>query len=156
MTLFLRVLHLLALFWMMGGVGNVIGLIWRAWRAPDIETKSLLLSEAQHNETRWLLPGMIATAFTGFAWAAAEDWNLITTGWLLALQIVFAIDIFIFLPLMGVGLRRVHYLALQAKKQGRVTEELQDALNDNVPLVFGTLVVLTIPVMVWLPVFKPF
>ncbi len=156
MILALRILHLLALFWMMGGIGNVVGMIWRAWRAPDIETKALLLSEAQYNETHWLLPGMIATGFTGFAWAAAADWNLITTGWLLALELVFAVDIFLFLPLMGVGLRRVRYLALQATKQGRVTEELQDALNDNVPLVFGTLVTLTIPLMVWLPVAKPF
>jgi len=152
----LRILHLLALFWMMGGIGNVVGTTWRAWRAPDITTKTLLLSEAQYNETRWLLPGMIATGFTGFAWAAAADWNLITTGWLLALELVFAVDIFAFLPLMGVGLRRVRYLALQAEKQGRVTEELQDALNDNVPLVFGTLLMLTIPIMVWLPVAKPF
>jgi hypothetical protein len=37
-----------------------------------------------------------------------------------------------------------------------MTEEFREALADNVPLVFGTLIVLSIPVMVWLPVFKPF
>ena len=74
----------------------------------------------------------------------------------MALQVLTFLDLFIFLPLMGVGLRRVHYLSLAAKKHGSVTPELQDALADNVPLVFGTLMVLTIPLMVWLAVFKPF
>ena len=128
----------------------------KAWSADEIEVKALLLSDAERNETAWLLPGMIATAVTGFAWAAADDWNVISTGWLLALVLVFAVDIFIFLPLMGVGLRRVRLLALQARKQGAVTEELRDALADNVPLVFGTLIMVSVPVMVWLPVFKPF
>ena len=151
-----RALHILALFWMMGGIGNVVVPVWKAWSADEIEVKALLLSDAERNETVWLLPGMIATAVTGFAWAAASDWNVIGTGWLLALVLVFAVDIFIFLPLMGVGLRRVRLLALQARKQGAVTEELRDALADNVPLVFGTLIMVSVPVMVWLPVFKPF
>ncbi len=151
-----RALHMLALFWMMGGIGNVVVPVWKAWSADEIEVKALLLSDAERNETVWLLPGMIATAVTGFAWAAASDWNVISTGWLLALELVFAVDIFIFLPLMGVGLRRVRLLALQARKQGAVTEELRDALADNVPLVFGTLIMASVPVMVWLPVFKPF
>jgi len=37
------------------------------------------------------------------------------------------VDLFIFIPLMGVGLRRVRYLALAAQKQGEVTDELRDA-----------------------------
>ena len=151
-----RALHMLALFWMMGGIGNVVVPIWKAWSADEIEVKALLISDAERNETVWLLPGMLATAATGFAWAAASDWNVVSTGWLLALVLTFAVDIFIFLPLMGVGLRRVRLLALQARKQGAVTEELRDALADNVPLVFGTLIMVSVPVMVWLPVYKPF
>ncbi len=141
---------------MMAGIGNVVVPIWKAWAADEIEVKTVLLSDAERNETAWLLPGMIATGATGFAWAVAADWNVITTGWLLALVVIFFVDLFIFVPLMGVGLRRVRLLALQANKRGEVSEELRDALADNVPLVFGTLIVLGIPVMVWLPVFKPF
>ena len=63
---------------------------------------------------------------------------------------------FIFLPLMGVGLRRVRLLALVAKHQGEMTDELRDALADNVPVVFGTVLTLSIPIMVWLAVYKPF
>ena len=155
MTAF-RALHLLALFWMMAGLGAVMVPVWRAWAAERLDLRALMLTEAQQNETRWLLPGMLATGLTGFAWAASENTNLVTTGWLLALEIVFAIDVFIFLPLLGVGLRRVRLLALQAEKRGEVSDELREALADRVPLVFGTLLAATVPLMTWLAVFKPF
>ena len=141
---------------MMAGVGAVIVPTWRAWRVTDLATRAVMLTQAQESETRWLLPGVIATWITGIAWASVEDWNLITTGWLVALELIFFVDTFIFVPLMGVGLRRVRLLTLQANKRGQMTPELQEALHDNVPVVFGTLIVLTIPVMVWLPVAQPF
>ena len=151
-----RALHMLALFWMMAGIGNVVVLIWTSWSTDDIDVKSLLLSQAQRNEMTWMLPGVIAAGLTGFGWAAASDLNVLTTGWLLALELIFAVDVFIFLPLMGVGLRRVQLLALQAKKRGEVSDDLRDALADNVPMVFGTLIMASVPIMVWLPVYKPF
>lgn len=155
MTTF-RAIHTLSLFWMMAGLGTVMVAVWRSWATDDADLRTLLLTEAQQNETRWLLPGVLATGFSGFAWAASEDINLITTGWLLALQLVFAIDVFIFLPLLGVGLRRVRLLALQAQKRGEVTDELRNALDDRVPVVFGTLMVVSVPIMTWLAVYKPF
>ena len=151
-----RLLHVLALFWMMAGLGAVMVPIWRAWGTDDLETRAVMLTEAAQAETRWLLSGLLAAGLTGFAWAAAENTNLVTTGWLLALEVVFIVDVFIFLPLMGVGLRRVRLLALQARKRGEMTEELQDALNDRVPVVFGTLMLISVPVMTWLAVAKPF
>ena len=153
---FWRFVHLLALFYFMAGVGNTVVPVWKAWLAETLEDKVLHLQDAHRNETFFLLPGMLAVFFSGYAWAASADYNIVTTGWLVALQAITLVDLFIFLPLMGVGLRRVRYLALAAKKHGSVTDELRDVLADNVPLVFGTLIVLSIPVMVWLPVFKPF
>ena len=155
MTAF-RALHTLALFWMMAGLGTVMVSIWRAWSTSDNETRVVLLTEAADAETRWLLPGILATGITGFAWAASDNTNLVTTGWLLALEIVFAFDVFIFLPLLGVGLRRVRLLALQARKRGELSDELEVALNDRVPVVFGTMIVVTVPIMIWLAVWKPF
>ncbi len=152
----LRAIHLLALFWMMWGLGAVMSPVWRAWQEPDIQAKTLLLTEATRSERIWLLPGLIATGLSGFAWTAASDWNPVTTGWLVALEVIFALDAFIFVPLLGVGLRRVHLLALQSAKQGEVTDALRDALADNVPLVFGTLVVVSVPIQLLLAVFKPF
>ena len=155
MTVF-RALHTLALFWMMAGLGTVMVSIWRAWATSDAETRVVLLTEAAEAETRWLLPGILATGITGFAWAASDNTNLVTTGWLIVLEIVFALDVFIFLPLMGVGLRRVRLLALQARKRGELSDELVTALNDRVPVVFGTMIVVSVPIMTWLAVWKPF
>jgi uncharacterized membrane protein len=153
---FWRLLHLLSLCLMMAGVGGTLVPIWRAWATESVERRAMLLEEAHRNETLMLLPGTIAMMFTGYAWATASGINVIVTWWLVALQVLTMVDLFIFIPLMGVGLRRVRYLALAAEKQGAVTDELRDAMADNVPLVFVTLIALTIPVMVWLPVFKPF
>ena len=141
---------------MMAGVGGTLVPIWRAWATEAIERRVMLLEEAHRNETLMLLPGTIALMFTGYAWATASGVNVIVTWWLVALQVLTMVDLFIFIPLMGVGLRRVRFLALAAQKQGEVTPELKDAMADNVPLVFSTLIAITIPLMVWLPVFKPF
>lgn len=151
-----RLIHLLSMCLMMAGVGGTLVPIWRAWATDQIERRALLLDEAQRSETLLLLPGMIAVLFSGYAWATASGINVIVTWWLVALQVLTLVDLFIFVPLMGVGLRRVRYLALAAEKQGGITDELRDAMSDNVPLVFSTLIAATVPLMVWLPVFKPF
>ena len=153
---FWRLIHLLSMCLMMAGVGGTLVPIWRAWRTEALERRVMLLDEAHRNETLMLLPGTIALMFTGYAWATASGINVIVTWWLVALQVLTMVDLFIFIPLMGVGLRRVRFLALAAQKQGEITPELKDAMADNVPLVFSTLIALTIPIMVWLPVFKPF
>ena len=153
---FWRLIHILSLCLMMAGVGGTLVPIWRAWATEAIERRIMLLEEAHRNETLMLLPGTIALMFTGYAWATASGVNVIVTWWLVALQVLTMVDLFIFIPLMGVGLRRVRFLALAAQKQGEITPELKDAMADNVPLVFSTQIALTIPLMVWLPVFKPF
>lgn len=154
--LLFRLLHTLALLWMAAGLGAVMTPVWRAWGTDDAETRAVLLTEAAQAETRWLLPGILATGLTGFAWAAADNVNLVTTGWLLALEIVFGLDVFVFLPLLGVGLRRVRLLALQSRKRGETSAELRDALADRVPVVFGTTIAVSMPLMAWLAVWKPF
>ena len=60
------------------------------------------------------------------------------------------LNLFLFIPLFGVALRRVKWAALSSQKESAITKELEEALADNVPLVFGTLVTLTIPLMTWI------
>ncbi len=151
-----RFIHVIALLYLTAGLGNTIVPIWRSWFLDEIETRALLLSEAQRNYTTWLLPGVIATGITGYLYAGVLDLNVVTTGWLVAMQILWIIQIFILVPLLGIGLRKVRFLALQSAKDGEVTEELRDALADNAPLVFSTLLTVTILLMVWLPIFRPF
>lgn len=151
-----RFIHVIALLYLVAGIGNTIVPIWRAWFFEEIETRALLLTEAQRNYTTWLLPGIISTGITGYLYAGVLELNVVTTGWLVAMQGLWMIQIFILVPLLGLGLRRVRYLALQSAKAGETTEELRDALADNAPLVFGTLLVVTVLIMTWLPIFRPF
>jgi hypothetical protein len=114
------------------------------------------LIEAANNEMRVLLPGAMATGISGFFWGVAEDYDYIRDGWLAALAASFVFFYFICLPLMGFGLRRARLAALIAAKKGEPTDELRAVLDDRVPLVFSTLLVLSIPWMAWLAIFKPF
>src|SRR5215207_807410 len=130
--------------------------VFRAWRSKDLRFQMAAFQQAAANETGLLLPGALLTGATGIGWGAAAGWNFFTTGWLLALWLCYLVAVFICLPLLGLGLRRARLLSLQASKTGRITPELEAALADNVPLVFGTLIIVLMAVMVWLPVFKPF
>ncbi len=149
-------LHILAVMLMAAGTGAVMLPVYRAWRATDLRFQMAAFRQAADNETGVLLPGALLTGATGVGWGAAAEWNFFTEGWLLALWLVYLLAVFICLPLLGLGLRRARLLSLQAAKTGEVTPELEAALSDNVPLVFGTLIIILLVVMTWLAVFKPF
>ena len=130
--------------------------VYRAWRAKDVRFQMAAFRQAADNETGVLLPGALLSGATGVGWGAAAGWNFVKDGWLLALWLVYLLTVFVCLPLLGLGLRRARLLSLQAAKTGEITPELEAALADNVPLVFGTLIIVLMGVMVWLAVFKPF
>ena len=151
-----RIVHLLAMAWLGAGLGATYPLILRAWASKDLKYQMYAIVEAANNETRILLPGAMATGITGFFWGVAEDYDYIRDGWLAALSLSFVFFYFICLPLMGFGLRRARIAALIAAKRGEATDELRQVLDDRVPLVFCTLLVLSVPWMAWLAIFKPF
>lgn len=153
---FWRLLHELALLVFAGGLGATMMPVYRAWRSKDVRFQMHAFRQAADNETGVLLPGALLTGATGVFWGTAAHYNFVTTGWLLALWLLYVVAVFICLPLLGLGLRRARLLALQAAKTGRVTPELEQALADNVPLVFGTVLIVLTVVMAWLAVFKPF
>ncbi|HMO53673.1 MAG TPA: DUF2269 family protein [Tepidiformaceae bacterium] len=98
----------------------------------------------------------MATGITGFFWAVAAEYNFVKDGWLGALSLLFVLFYFVCLPLLGFGLRRARIASLIAAKKGEETEELRMILNDRVPIVFGTALVISVPLLAWLAVFKPF
>ena len=151
-----RILHSLALIWLGAGLGATYPLILRAWASKDVKYQMYCLVEAANNETRILLPGALATGITGFFWAAAEGYDFVEDGWLAALAVLFVLFYFVCLPLMGFGLRRARLASLVAAKKGVETDELREVLNDRVPVVFATLLVLSVPLMAWIAIFKPF
>lgn len=151
-----RIVHVLALIWLGAGLGATYPLILKAWASNDVKYQMYCLVEAANNETRILLPGAMASGITGFFWAVAEGYNFFREGWLAALTLLFIFFYFICLPLLGFGLRRARLASLIAAKKGEETDELREILADRVPIVFGTLLVLSVPLLSWLAVFKPF
>ncbi len=151
-----RILHVLSMIWLGAGLGATYPLILKAWRTKDVQYQMYCLVEAANNETRVLLPGAMATGITGFFWAVSQNYNFVKTGWLAALTLLYVFFYFVCLPLLGFGLRRARLAALIAAKKGTQTQDLLDVLNDRVPIVFGTLLVLSVPLLAWLAIFKPF
>jgi len=151
-----RIVHTLSLIWLGAGLGATYPLILRAWASNDVKYQMYALVEAANNETRVLLPGAMATGITGFFWGVAAEYNFVREGWLAALTLLYIFFYFVCLPLLGFGLRRARLAALVAAKKGEETEELREILNDRVPIVFGTALVLSVPLLAWLAIFKPF
>jgi uncharacterized membrane protein len=150
-----RLFHELALFLYAAGLGATMMPVFRAWRSKDVQDQMHAFRQAAANETGVLLPGALLSGATGVFWGSAASYNFFTDGWLLTLWLLYVVAVFICLPLLGLGLRRTRLLALQAAKTGKVTPELEQALADNVPLVFGSIMILLTVVMAWLAVFKP-
>ncbi|GMV84382.1 MAG: hypothetical protein AMXMBFR80_02400 [Dehalococcoidia bacterium] len=151
-----RIVHILSMIWLGAGLGATYPLILRAWASKDVKYQMYCLVEAASNETRVLLPGAMATGITGFFWAVAEEYNFVKDGWLGALTLLYIFFYFVCLPLLGFGLRRARLASLIAAKKGEETEELRAILDDRVPIVFGTILVLSVPLLAWLAIFKPF
>ncbi len=83
------------------------------------------------------------------------DYNLITSGWLLAQGVLYLVSLLVCLPLIGLGLRRVRLISLQVEKAGGIRPELEEALAGNVPIVFSGIATLLLPVMTYPAMFKP-
>ncbi|HMO97414.1 MAG TPA: DUF2269 family protein, partial [Tepidiformaceae bacterium] len=147
-----RILHVLSMVWLGAGLGATYPLILKAWASKDVKYQMYCLVEAANNETRILLPGAMATGITGFFWAVAAEYNFVKDGWLGALSLLFVLFYFVCLPLLGFGLRRARIASLIAAKKGEETEELRMILNDRVPIVFGTALVISVPLLAWLAV----
>jgi uncharacterized membrane protein len=150
-----KILHILSLMIYAGGLGGVLLPIYSGWAHKDVRYQAAAFRQAADSETAVLLPGILLTGLTGVFWAASAGYSYVKDLWLLALALLYLFCVFICLPLMGVSLRRARLLALRASKTGRMTDELQETLNDNAPVVFGTLMALLLPLMAWLAIFKP-
>ncbi len=151
----LTLLHVLAAFWYVMGLAAVQFPLIRGWQLEDVKLKAAAFEEASHYQGLLLVPGIIALGITGVFMWTQMDYNLITTGWLLAQEGLYLVSLLVCVPLIGLGLRRARLVSLQAEKAGRVTLELEQALADNVPIVFSGIATLLLPVMAYLALFKP-
>ena len=152
----LRVLHFLSLFLMTAGLGAVMIALWRGWREEDVERQLVAFEDASTGHRALLMPGTIGAGATGIFLAADAGFNFITTGWLLALELLYLIVLFVCLPVLGHALNRVEIETLKSRKQKQRTDELQGLIDDNVPIVMCLVILLLLPIMVSLAEFKPF
>ncbi len=139
-----------------GGVAALALALTRAWQTDDATERDVLFRSADRAHTRMLLPGIIATGVLGAVWGIrAEAVDPIETGWLLAVEILYLVSLFVLVPGMFAGVRRVRLLSLQARKTGQISDELTDALNDRGPLVFAILMAIMLPIQVALVTVQP-
>lgn len=148
--------HLLSAFWYVMGLTAVQMSLLRGWQSEDVADQAEALNEASRYQGTLLIPGATAGAATGLFLWAQMDYNPLRTGWLLTLEALFVINLLVLLPLVGIGLRGARIAALQSRKAGRRTPELEQVMSENVPLVFTGLATLLVPVMLALSVFRPF
>jgi hypothetical protein len=147
--------HILSAFWYVMGLAAVQLAYVRALRSDDLTARIDAVEEASHYQGVLLVPGAIASGFSGaFYWADA-GYNLITTEWLWLLEAAFAVTLLVCLPLIGAGLRRARIAALKARRDPALAPELEHALNENVVLVFGGLATILVVVMTAVSVFAP-
>jgi len=157
-------LHVLAAFWYVMGLAAVQLAYVRAVR--DNQAEAYALNEAAHYQGVLLVPGAIAIGFTGvFLWADA-GYNLLTTGWLVALEVLYLVTLLVCLPVIGIGLRSARLAALVAERDRRRTLSQGSASGaevaareppaDAAPLLFGGLATLLLVAMTALSVFRPF
>lgn len=151
-----RFLTALAAMTFGGGVAALTLALTRAWQTDDALERDVLFRSADRAHTRLLLPGIIATGVVGAIWGIrAEAVDPIETGWLLAVEVLYLVSLFVLVPGMFAGIRRVRLLSLQARKTGELSDELADALNDRGPLVFAVLMALMLPVQILLVTLQP-
>ena len=152
-----RLLHTLSLFVYLAGLGATMVPLYRAWNATDLDRQVYAFQEAGRNQAGVLLPGIILVGVTGVIWAiVADHLDPVETGWLLALEVIYLVALFVCLPAMAAGLRRARLLALQAQHSGEISDELRETLRDKGPIVFGTLMLVLVVVMAGLAITKPF
>lgn len=148
--------HVLACFWYVAGLTSVQLTIVRGWKSADIKIKAESFDEASHYQGTLLVPGGIAVLATGlFLWGQL-GYNLLGPAWLILLDTVYAVSLVVCVPLVGIGLRRARVASLMAERRGKSAPELDEAMGDTVPLVFGSLATILLPVGAALSIFRPF
>ena len=148
--------HVLSCLWYVAGLTAVQISLIRATQAQDLDTRGDSFEEASHYQGILLVPGAIAVAATGLFFWSQLDYNLFGPAWLLLVELAYIVTLLVCLPFVGMGLRRARIAALQARRKGQVTPELEQVMADNVPLFFAGIATLLVPVAVALSVFRPF
>jgi len=161
--LFMKLMHVLAAFWMISGVVGRGLAFWQAGKAQDVQSVRALLQISEFFERYAVIPVSVAVLVFGLIVTWMQRWPLFgflqgsSVNWLLVSFILFVgISAFI-APLGLVTRRKERTRALEeALVQGIITLRLMAALNDKVVRRFRMVEMVVLLVIIVLMVTKPF
>ncbi len=159
----MKLLHVLAAFWMISGVVGRGLAFWQAGRVKDVHAAQALLQISEFFERYAVIPVSVLVGIFGLIVTWLQKWPLFgflqgsPANWLLVSVLLFVGTLAVIGPLGLVRRRKERERALEeALSQGTITIRLLAALNDRVVLRFRTVEFITMVVIIILMVTKPF
>lgn len=160
---FMKLMHVLAAFWMISGVIGR-GLTFRqAGRATDVQSVRALLQVSEFFERYAVIPVSAAVLVFGLIVTWMQKWPLFgflqgsPTNWLLLSFVLFVGISAVIGPLGLVARRKERTRALEeALAQNTITLRLLAALHDKVVIRFRAVEIVVLLVIIVLMVTKPF
>ena len=161
--LFMKLLHVLAAFWMVSGVVGRGFTFWQARKAADVHAVRALLHVSEWFERYAVIAASFAVLLFGLIITWMQKWPLLgflqgsSSNWLLVSSILFVGISAVIAPLRLIARRRERTRALkEALAQGTITLRLMAALNDKVVIGFRMIELIILAVIIVLMVTKPF
>jgi uncharacterized membrane protein len=161
--LFMKLMHVLAAFWMISGVVGRGLTFWQAGKATDVRAVRPLLQISEFFERYAVIPVSVAVLLFGLIVTWMQKWPLFgflqgsPKNWLLVSFVLFVGISAIIGPLGLVARRKERTRALEeALAQGTVTLRLMAALHDKVVIWFRVVEMVILLVIIILMVTKPF
>ena len=161
--LLMKLLHVLAAFWMIAGVIGRDFTFWQAGRATHVHAVRALLQVSDFFERWAVIPVSVLVLVFGLVVTWMQKWPLFgflqgaSSNWLLVSSVLFIGISVLIAPLRLIDRRRKRAKALeQSLAQGVITPELTAALHDQVVNRFRTVELSLLVVIIVLMVTKPF
>ena len=161
--LLMKLLHVLAAFWMVSGVIGRGLTFWQARKARDVQAVHALLHLSELFERYAVIPVSVAVMLFGLIVTWMQGWPLLgflqgsSSNWLLVSSVLF-VGISAFIAPLGLVARRKErtYALNEALAQGTITPRLMAALNDQVVMRFRIVEFIVLLFILILMVTKPF
>ena len=159
----MKLLHVLAAFWFVGGLVGRDFAFWQAGRATNVQAVQALLQISDFFERYGVIPVSLAVFLFGLIATLLQKWPLLgflqgsPINWLLVSFILYLGISLAIGPLKLVPRRKQRTHALEeAFTQGVITPELTASLHDKVVVQFRMVELAIVVVIIILMVTKPF
>ena len=161
--MFMKLLHVLAAFWLISGVVGRGLTFWQAGKAKDVHAVHALLQISEFFERYAVIPVSIAVLVFGLILTWLQKWPLFgflqgsPANWLLISFLLFVGISALIAPLGLVARRKERERALkEALAQETVTLRLLAALHDKVVIRYRLVEFIVLVIVIVLMVTKPF